>query len=105
MMPMPFFWASQFGAPNFAILGRGFMKIREMQPGQVGRVVAYTGKDRAYRHKLLRMGVNKGVEFTFLRKAPLGDPLEINVRGFMLSLRKGEADALDIELVSPEEEG
>jgi ferrous iron transport protein A len=40
------------------------------------------------------MGLTKGTEFTVLRIAPLGDPVEIEIRGFRLSLRKNEADAL-----------
>lgn len=73
------------------------MKIKDMEVGQRGTVTAYAGKDKAYRHKLLRMGVNKGVEFKLVRKAPMGDPLEIEVRGFNLTLRKAEADVLDVE--------
>lgn len=72
------------------------MKIRDMDIGQVGMVTGYAGHDRAYRHKLLRMGLLKGTPFKLLRKAPMGDPVEIEVRGFNLTLRKAEADVLDI---------
>ena len=47
-----------------------------------------------YRAKLLSMGLTKGTEFKVLQFAPLGDPVEIEVRGFSLSLRREEADAL-----------
>jgi ferrous iron transport protein A len=69
-----------------------------MQPGDTARVTGYAGKDRVYRHKLLRMGLVKGVSFKLLRRAPMGDPLEIEVRGFNLTLRKAEAEVLEIAL-------
>jgi ferrous iron transport protein A len=45
------------------------------------------------------MGLTPGIEFKVIRHAPLGDPVEIEVRGFKLSLRKQEADALIVEEV------
>ena len=63
------------------------MKIKEMQIGQTATVSGYAGKDPAYRHKLLRMGLIKRVEFKLVRKAPMGDPVEIELRGFNLTLR------------------
>ena len=47
------------------------------------------------------MGLTPGTEFTVIRVAPLGDPVEIQVRGFHLSLRKQEADTLIIEEIDP----
>ena len=75
------------------------MKIEDMKIGQTGKVTAYVGKDKAYRHKLLRMGLNKGAEFRLVRKAPMGDPVEIRVNNFNLTLRKTEAEILDVETV------
>ncbi len=75
------------------------MKIKDMDIGQTGKVVGYDGQDRSYRHKLLRMGLIKRAEFKLLRKAPMGDPVEIELRGFNLTLRKTEADVLDVEVV------
>ncbi len=75
------------------------MKIKDMKIGETGKVTAYAGKDKRYRHKLLRMGLNKGAEFKLVRKAPMGDPLEIEVNNFNLTLRKTEADILDVETV------
>ena len=75
------------------------MKIREMSVGQAGKVVGYVGQDRAYRHKLLRMGLNKGATFKVVRKAPMGDPIEIEISGFNLTLRKTEADILDVDSI------
>ena len=75
------------------------MKIKDMDIGQMGVVVGYGGKDRSYRHKLLRMGLIKRAEFKLLRKAPMGDPVEIELRGFNLTLRKSESEVLDVEVI------
>lgn len=68
--------------------------------GQSGRIIAYEKGMRSYREKLLSMGLTPGTEFTVTRQAPMGDPIEIKVRGFKLSLRKGEAAALQVEVIS-----
>ncbi|NJO19593.1 MAG: ferrous iron transport protein A, partial [Spirulinaceae cyanobacterium RM2_2_10] len=76
-------------------------KLRDVPVGTRLRVVGYEPTARAYKHKLLAMGLTPGTEFTVTRHAPLGDPTEIEVRGYQLSLRKGEADTLQVEVVSP----
>ncbi len=73
------------------------MTLQELRPGQQAKVTGYAGDDPAYRHKLLRMGLTKGTVFTLVRKAPMGDPVEIALRGFHLTLRRQEARALIIE--------
>lgn len=75
------------------------MKIKDMNVGQSGKVTAYSGSDKAYRNKLLQMGLTKQTEFKLVRKAPMGDPLEIETRGFKLTLRKSEADMLEVEAI------
>lgn len=75
------------------------MKIKDLEVGQKAKVLRYTATDRNYRQKLLRMGLVKGVVFQLTRIAPLGDPVEIRLKDFNLSLRKNEADALEIEVV------
>ena len=75
------------------------MKLKEVEPGMTCKVTGYTCPDRSYRQKLLQMGLIKGTELTVVRKAPLGDPIEIKLAGFNLTLRKAEADALDVELI------
>ncbi|MCB5253621.1 MAG: FeoA family protein [Candidatus Cloacimonadaceae bacterium] len=75
------------------------MKIRELEIGATARIVAYSTADRNYRQKLLRMGLVKNEIFTVVRKAPLGDPIEIKIKGYSLSLRKAEADALIVKYV------
>ena len=71
--------------------------LKQMTVGDTGRVVGFDKGGKAYRKKLLSMGLTPGVEFTVTRLAPMGDPVEIQVRGFNLSLRKDEAAALLIE--------
>ncbi|MGK7875622.1 MAG: ferrous iron transport protein A [Xenococcaceae cyanobacterium] len=76
--------------------------LRDMPVGFRGCVVGYEKAYRGYKGKLLSMGLTPGTEFTVIRHAPLGDPVEIEVRGFKLSLRKQEADALCVEEVGDE---
>lgn len=77
--------------------------LRDLQVNQQGKVSRYQTTDnrtqKAYKKKLLAMGLTPGTEFTVTRVAPLGDPIEILVRGFKLSLRKDEAAALIVETV------
>lgn len=74
-------------------------RLRDLAVGSQGRVTGYDQGSASYRQKLLAMGLTTGTEFTITRQAPLGDPVELQVRGFQLSLRKTEADALIVELV------
>jgi DtxR family Mn-dependent transcriptional regulator len=71
--------------------------LNELKPGDRARVVGYALGAKEYRDRLLAMGLTKGTEFTVTRVAPLGDPVEVNLRGFNLSLRKGEAGSLKVE--------
>ncbi len=74
-------------------------QLRDLAVGSTGRVVSYEKTARGYKGKLLAMGLTPGTEFTVTRHAPLGDPVEILVRGFKLSLRKDEANILFVEEV------
>ena len=73
------------------------MKIKEMNIGEKAKVVGYTESSRPYRQKLLSMGLVRGASFELIRKAPLGDPVEIKLGAFNLTLRGDEADALEVE--------
>lgn len=73
------------------------IRLRDMDVGEKGKVAGFVKGATAYREKLLAMGLTRGTEFTVKRIAPLGDPVEINVRGFALSLRKDEASAITVE--------
>ena len=68
-----------------------------LKPGDKGHVLGYSEGNTPYRSKLLAMGLVPGVPFRVVRNAPLGDPVEILVNGFHLSMRKQEADLLRIE--------
>ena len=68
-----------------------------LKPGDSARVVGLEPGDRGYRQRLLAMGLTPGVVFSVSRKAPIGDPIEISVRNFTLTLRKGEASILRLE--------
>jgi ferrous iron transport protein A len=72
-------------------------RLAEMSVGDRGRVAGFKKGLDNYRKKLISMGLIKGTEFTVNRVAPMGDPVEIEVRGYSLSLRKDEATALLVE--------
>ena len=67
-----------------------------MKPGERGVVAALRGNG-AIQQRLLEMGVLEGSEVEMVRLAPLGDPLEIVVQGYHLSLRKAEARLVELE--------
>jgi ferrous iron transport protein A len=71
--------------------------LREMYVGETGTVSGYAKGATAYREKLLAMGLTRGTAFVVERIAPMGDPVEIQLRGFALTLRKDEAAALIVE--------
>lgn len=69
-----------------------------LRAGDVVRICGYTKDSKPlYRRRLLAMGLTKGIEFTVERVAPLGDPIQIRLRNFSLTLRKNEADLLQLE--------
>lgn len=78
--------------------------LGDLVAGQRGRILGYTPGSRAYRNRLLAMGLTPGVDVTLTRRAPLGDPVEIQVRGFQLSLRQQEAAALRVAVWLEEED-
>lgn len=75
------------------------MRLSELHVGDQARVLGFEAGCAIYRHKLLAMGLTPRTEFILSRKAPLGDPIEIQVRGFALSLRKEEANCLQVERI------
>ena len=81
--------------------------LRDVPVGEMARIVAIRPTHRSYRSKLLSMGLTRGTVVRVERVAPLGDPVVISVRGFELSLRKDEAQALILEPVAgePDEHG
>ncbi|MGI5940530.1 MAG: FeoA family protein [Thermoleophilia bacterium] len=73
------------------------MKLRDLEHGQSAIVTGYETTNPGYRSKLLAMGLTKGSRITLLRVAPFGDPVNVEVRGYGLSLRRAEADVLIVE--------
>ncbi len=73
------------------------MTLEQMRVGDEGRVAGFSEGGRSYRKKLLAMGLTPGTAFSISRVAPMGDPVEITVRGFRLSLRRHEAAAVRVE--------
>lgn len=76
------------------------MQVSELKVGNKARILALQAGNKVYRQRLIAMGLIPGTEFIVTRMAPLGDPIEILVRGFALSLRKQEASILQIEEVN-----
>ena len=66
------------------------MTLKDLKPGQSG-VVESIGQKGPIRRRLMDMGVTPGVKVEVIKVAPLVDPIEINIRGYELSLRKDEA--------------
>lgn len=73
------------------------MTLRDLKPGQKGKVTD-VGAVGAMKRRIMDMGVTPGVEVKVIRTAPLGDPVEVRVRGYELSLRKDEAAQIQIEM-------
>lgn len=73
------------------------MQFCDLKTGAKARILALAPGEKVYRQRLIAMGLIPGTEFTVSRIAPLGDPIEILVRGYALSLRKHEANILKIE--------
>jgi len=74
--------------------------LNSIKVGETARITELVAGDASYRAKLLALGLLPGTEVTLVRKAPLGDPIELEIRGYRLSLRKKEADLLRFERVN-----
>ncbi len=70
--------------------------LKEAKVGSVVRVVKLHGEG-AVKRRIMDMGLTKGVEVQIRKVAPLGDPIEVTVRGYELSLRKADAEMIEIE--------
>lgn len=72
-------------------------KLSEFVPTEQGDVKAVAGEGRI-RRRLFDMGITPGAHIVMRKLAPLGDPIEVNVRGYELTLRKSEADCVTMEV-------
>ncbi len=70
--------------------------LKNAKIGATVKVVKVHGEG-AIRRRIMDMGITKGVEIYIRKVAPLGDPIEVMVRGYELSLRKADADMIEIE--------
>ena len=70
--------------------------LKEVKVGQTAKVVKLHGEGPVKR-RIMDMGITMGVEVTVRKVAPLGDPIEINVRDYELSLRKADAQMIEVE--------
>lgn len=70
--------------------------LRQIGIGETAKVVKLHGEG-AVKRRIMDMGITKGVEVVIRKVAPLGDPIEVTVRGYELSLRKADADMIEVE--------
>ena len=75
----------------------GVMKtLSQVKVGETARVVKLHGEG-ALKRRIMDMGITKGTLITVRKTAPLGDPIELHVRGYELSLRKADAELIEVE--------
>jgi len=72
------------------------MTLNEIPVGGVCTVTKLNGTGKL-RRRIMDMGITKGVEIKVVKIAPLGDPMELNVRGYELSIRKNEAESIEVQ--------
>ena len=72
------------------------MTLRQVKVGQSAKIVRLNGVG-AVKRRIMDMGLTKGVEIFVRKVAPLGDPIEVTVRGYELSLRKVDAEMIEVE--------
>lgn len=70
--------------------------LREVLCGQTVRVTRLSG-DGPVKRRIMDMGITKGVEIYVRKVAPLGDPIEVTVRGYELSIRKADAEMIEVK--------
>lgn len=73
--------------------------LAELQVGQTAKVLKLNEKDKAIRRHLLDMGVTRGTEITIKKIAPMGDPIDIQLRDYELCLRKEDLRKIDVEVL------
>ncbi len=69
--------------------------LKEVKPGETVTVVKLHGEG-ATKRRIMDMGLTKGTELLVRKVAPLGDPMELNVRGYELSVRKADAESIEV---------
>ena len=76
-------------------------RLIHAQPGVRLRVLGLSQHEEHHRYvqQVMRLGLTPGTTFRVVRRAPLGDPIEIRLRGYSLALRPHEADVLDVQVI------
>lgn len=74
------------------------MTLREVKTGQTVKVTKVNGEG-AVKRRIMDMGITRGVEIFVRKVAPLGDPVEVTVRGYELSLRKADSEIIEVEVI------
>ncbi|MCR3905532.1 MAG: ferrous iron transport protein A [Tenericutes bacterium] len=74
--------------------------LSNLRKGQKAKVVFLNTEDKALRRRLLDMGITEGVQVKVKKIAPLGDPIDIELRGYELCLRKRDLSLIDVEVMS-----
>ena len=73
------------------------MTLKEVKPGTTVLVTKVSGEG-AIKRRIMDMGITKGIEIYVRKVVPLGDPVEVTVRGYELSVRKADAELIDVEV-------
>ncbi len=72
------------------------MTLADLKSGELAEITGYTLGNAAYRAKLLALGLTRGLQLKVVNVAPLGDPFELAVRGYHLSLRREEVKVIKV---------
>lgn len=72
------------------------MTLKEVKPGETVKVVKISGEG-AIKRRIMEMGLTKGIDVFVRKVAPLGDPVEVTVRDYELSVRKSDAELVEVQ--------
>ena len=74
-------------------------RLQDLRPGTTVRILSFDDTTSSYVRQIARLGLTPGTTFRVVRRAPLGDPIEIKLRGYSLALRPDEADILRVQVI------
>jgi len=73
--------------------------LAELKVGEIARVVKLNIQDKRIKRHLLDMGITRGVEIKIKKIAPMGDPIDVELRGYELCIRKADLEQIEVEVV------
>jgi len=79
------------------------MTLADLKTGEMAEITGYTLGNAVYRAKLLALGLTRGLQLKVINVAPLGDPFELAVRGYHLSLRREEVKVIKVKMLEKTE--